>query len=66
MPLVRNLIFVFVVYKMSEVIIAEINQLKEELRIVFEKIDMAQKLGRSGEDWLDRLSDERKQISRKQ
>jgi len=49
---------------MSEVIIAEINQLKEELRIVFEKIDMAQKLGRSGEDWLDRLSDEREQIAK--
>lgn len=50
---------------MSDVIIAEINRLTEELRIVFEKIDMAQKLGRSGEDWLDRLSDEREQISRK-
>lgn len=50
---------------MSDVIIAEINRLTEELRIVFEKIDMAQKLGRSGEDWLDRLSDERDQISRK-
>lgn len=50
---------------MSDVIIAEINRLTEELRIIFEKIDMAQKLGRSGEDWLDRLSDERDQISRK-
>lgn len=49
---------------MSDAVIAEINQLKEELRIVFEKIDMAQKLGRIGEDWLDRLSDEREQIAK--